>query len=174
LSTLPTHYPSFFLTDTLDVACGNTPRGTVNVDLFKGASFHRGSSAPIDTKNTRHFIQCDCHYLPFSDNTFNTVQCWQLIEHEDVRPMALIRELIRVSKWKVIIVCPHRFASFPFKKGCEAHVRVFNIRSMIEHLHKAGIQDHQIITETRDFSCFPHHFFPLFRFPQHMVTTIYL
>jgi len=110
---------------TLDVGCGDNPCGTVNCDLNVGFTLEGGDQKRgiiINPKEIRNFVRCDCHFLPFRTNGFESVVCSHVIEHI-ASPRKLLLELLRVARLKVVVRCPHRFsrgAKFPF------HIHFFN------------------------------------------------
>lgn len=95
------HYASYYLGKTrilnsqkwdLNICCGKTDGGGLNVDIVKHQDLPR-------------FQQVDDIYnLPFKDGTFETVLCSHTIEHVD-DPRRFYSELQRVGK-KVTLVVP--------------------------------------------------------------------
>jgi ubiquinone/menaquinone biosynthesis C-methylase UbiE len=86
---------------TLDVGSGHGPRGDVNVDVHTRFAWY-----------TPNFVKaCGCH-LPFRDDTFTEASCIHTIEHVD-NPVALLRELLRVTQGIVTIVTPWRNLRLP-------------------------------------------------------------
>lgn len=95
---------------TLDVGCGIRYKGLVNLDIrITGYNPEVVSNQKLfmDCKQIPNFIRADGQYLPFQDSVFEIVYCSHLIEHVH-RPLKLLKELIRVSRDKIIIECPHR------------------------------------------------------------------
>lgn len=96
----------------LDVGCGNFPSGDVNCDLFINDVGHRTGkvnirSPSLDPKKIKNFVLCDVQYPPFRDSVFDEVYSSHIIEH--VRnPYLFLKEMIRISKDKIVILCPHR------------------------------------------------------------------
>jgi len=72
----------------------------------------------------RNFVLSDGQYLPFNKNIFEETYCYHVIEHV-ANPIMLLKELIRVTKNKVVIKCPHRF-SVNAKKD-PLHKNFFNV-----------------------------------------------
>jgi len=75
---------------TLDVGCGagryvSKPCGNINLDINK------------PNRKITDFVQADAHHLPFQDNTFEIVYCFEVIEHVE-SPLKMIREFHRVVK----------------------------------------------------------------------------
>jgi hypothetical protein len=87
---------------TLDVGCGDFPRGDVNVDL------QCGNYKNVQWKGIPNFIKCSIDHLPFANRTFSFVNCSHTIEHVD-KPFLALKELVRVADRHVVIHCPHRF-----------------------------------------------------------------
>lgn len=87
---------------SLDVGCGHNPRGNVNVDLFLHHNLHRVG----DLKDVPNLVCADCHHLPFRDAYFDVVFCFHLLEHKGIRFIEACRELMRVTKTKLIIKVP--------------------------------------------------------------------
>ena len=99
----------------LDVGCGDKPSGTVNCDLNIGLTLEGGDQKHgiiINPDKIPNFVRCDCHFLPFRTNSFETVLCSHVIEHI-THPHKLLRELLRVASRKVTVKCPHRFSRVP-------------------------------------------------------------
>jgi len=96
---------------TLDVGCGNHPRGVINLDYRKGENpeIEQKKEVFMDIKNIPNFVLGDALHLPFRDGTFEKVLCFHVIEHVS-NPYLLIQELLRVSSREVEIRCPHRFS----------------------------------------------------------------
>jgi ubiquinone/menaquinone biosynthesis C-methylase UbiE len=69
---------------TLDVGCGNTPRGDVNIDLF----FY------IRCKN---FVIGEAHHLPFKTGVFESVYSKHCLEHLE-SPLQFFKEAKRILK----------------------------------------------------------------------------
>jgi len=113
----------------IDVGCGHNPIGDVNVDLFVEATPHRSGDQSkcddkrLDTKGIPNFVMADACHLPFKDNVFNVVFSSHTIEHVN-DPFLMLKEMARISKRRIIIKCPHRFASHRIKP---LHVNRLNI-----------------------------------------------
>jgi SAM-dependent methyltransferase len=77
----------------LNVCCGKTDGGGVNVDIVQHAELP-------------HFVKVDSVYsLPFRDQQFETVLCSHAMEHvED--PGAFFKELARVGKQVTVVLPP--------------------------------------------------------------------
>jgi len=83
---------------TLDIGCGRTPKGKVNVDLYQG----------FEHREKVIIIKADAQHLPFKSNVFDKVSSHEVIEHlED--PLTLLREMHRVSRDRIMITTPNAF-----------------------------------------------------------------
>lgn len=96
----------------IDVGCGSFPSGDVNCDLFLVDIGHRTGSTtilgqPLKPQKIENFVLCDVQHLPFRDNTFDEAYSSHVIEHVK-NPFLLLKEMIRVSRCKIVIFCPHR------------------------------------------------------------------
>jgi len=83
---------------TLDIGCGKTPKGNVNVDLYQG----------FEHREKVIIIKADAHHLPFRSNVFDKVISHEVIEHIE-NPLTLLREMHRVSRDKIMITTPNAF-----------------------------------------------------------------
>lgn len=88
----------------LDVGCGGTPRGDVNCDVHKTTSPH--DSFPINPKETKNFVRCDAHKLPFQSNSFLIVHASHLLEHIH-DPLKALFEMKRVARKVVYLRIPN-------------------------------------------------------------------
>lgn len=109
----------------LDVGCGHKPEGDVNVDLHPEPTGHRSFDQrfvgkALNTKKILNFVQVDGNFLPFSDNIFDEVYSSHTIEH-NATPFRFLSELVRVSKNKIKVICPHRYS-----KRRPLHISVLN------------------------------------------------
>lgn len=77
----------------LNICCGKTDGGGVNVDIVKHA----------DVPN--YISVTDIYHLPFADKQFDTVLCSHTIEHVD-DPQRFFEELSRVGKQVTLIIPP--------------------------------------------------------------------
>jgi ubiquinone/menaquinone biosynthesis C-methylase UbiE len=68
----------------LDVGCGNSPKGDVNVDLF----FH---------VRCENFVIGEVHHLPFKTSVFENVYSKHCLEHLE-SPLQFFKEAKRVLK----------------------------------------------------------------------------
>lgn len=96
---------------TLDVGCGDKPRGSVNLDYYLSLNpeIDQRKKGIINIRLIPNFIQADAQHLPFRDKIFDRVFCYHVIEHVD-NPYLLLYELLRISSDVLEIRCPHRFS----------------------------------------------------------------
>ena len=91
---------------TLDVGCGNSPRGDVNCDLYVNATKHRGPSGiALHVKNIANFVKCDATNLPFKKGSFDVVIASHILEHLD-SPLDALKEWKTVTRKKVVVAIP--------------------------------------------------------------------
>jgi ubiquinone/menaquinone biosynthesis C-methylase UbiE len=99
---------------SLDVGCGSHPKGTVNMDFFRGGynpqTGDQKKGEYMRAQNIENFIVGDALHLPFKDEAFDVVFSTQVIEHV-TDPKGLLCEMNRVCKRKMIVRCPHRKGS---------------------------------------------------------------
>lgn len=155
----------------LDIGCGHRPHGHVNVDLYAKATWHRSEDRfPTDRslikKRIKNLVTANAHHLPFKDNTFSTVFSRNTIEHV-TNPVKMIKEMLRVSKHEVIIVCPHRYSD---AAKSPPHHNFFNIKWFLYETEKLG---YYCKVETTKWRYFPHIIFPLFQLPREIKVTIF-
>lgn len=155
----------------LDVGCGFQPRGDVNCDLYvKDSLNHRnqGEGSTIQVHRVPNFVVCDAQFLPFQDRVFETVFCGQVIEHLE-NPLRLLKELSRVSAWKVQVETVHRFGENLTWRPKERvwfrihHVSKFNRKWFVRASRYAGLRFVRMyVLSWRNI---PTDFFILLRFP---------
>lgn len=123
----------------LDVGCGSKPSGDVNVDVFRQGwnpqegDQHRGEF--LSPKLISNFVVATVDCLPFSDNVFDVVSSSHVIEHVE-HPFRMLKEMVRVSKRKVVVRCPHRLGSgarMPF------HINFFDLNSFKSVANSLGV-----------------------------------
>jgi SAM-dependent methyltransferase len=99
---------------SLDVGCGSTPKGTVNIDFFKeGYNPQTGDQEKgefMRAQDIENFIVGDAMHLPFKDEVFDVVFSTHVVEHV-ADPISHLCEMNRVCKRKLIVRCPHRKGS---------------------------------------------------------------
>jgi len=88
----------------LDIGCGASPIGNVNLDLFYRNSPH--THKPINPRNCQNFVIGDANVLPFRSDSFNTVHAAHLIEHLLI-PTNCIDETRRVTRKYAIFKVPN-------------------------------------------------------------------
>ena len=152
----------------LDVGCGETPTGDVNVDLYPVRSHHRSHRGPLRKHLIANFVKADAMHLPFKDNSFDIVYSSHTIEHLS-DPVQFLREAIRVAKRKVVVKCPHRYArpEMLHSQG-DTHICYFNVSWFHKVLKNFP---HIVYTE---WVPKPHQLTPLTRWPSQMTIIIYL
>ena len=126
----------------LNVGCGNFPLGDVNCDLYIHDIGHRGGETDILIVNKiKNFVLCDSQYLPFKDNCFELVYSRHVIEHI-INPFLFLSELVRVSKDKIKIICPHRFGDkfyqLILRRKNKFHLHYFNLKWFEYYGNKLG------------------------------------
>jgi hypothetical protein len=149
---------------TLDVGCGDHPRGTVNVDLHPEATGHRSldqrkMAPPLDAKAIKNFVIADGCHLPFRSRAFHRVYSSHTIEHAE-NSYLFPRELLRVSRGEVKVVCPHRLGDTREKV---LHASKLNLRWFEEAAESLNAE----ILELRisDWRFLPSPYVPIIRLP---------
>ena len=116
----------------LDVGCGNTPHGKVNIDIHK-------------KKGVPNFLLADAQYLPFKDRSFNTVFSAHMLEH-CVHPSKVLSEFQRVAKQKIVVKVPnvsvwdigaghmYSWSKNSFHRLLEQHFTKFTVNIGIRHI----------------------------------------
>jgi ubiquinone/menaquinone biosynthesis C-methylase UbiE len=130
---------------SLDVGCGQNPKGDINVDLYPNVTIHRGDCSRVNMKLTPNFVRCDCLNLPFPNSRFETVICSHVIEHLD-DPIHLLTELLRVSKHCVEIVCPHRYRTNAKQIGHKQFLNVAWFHNALQQIRKRHVFLYEIRT----------------------------
>jgi len=150
----------------LDVGCGHKPHGDVNVDLYPDITFHRINDRPLITRRIKNLVRADAQYLPFQNESFETVFSQATLDHIP-NPVKMIREMLRVAKKKVVIVSGHRYGSMRKHKP---HLHFFNVRWFMNVAEKLGYYYNIKIVKWRYL---PHPFFPLFQLPREIEVTLF-
>jgi len=135
--------PSRF--NLLDVGCGTSPRGDVNVDSFRrGLNPQIGDQVKGDfvyPHKIENFVVADAMHLPFKDASFNAVFSSNTIEHVQ-NPLLMLQEVCRVARRKVILRYPH-------VKGSGAvmpyHLNYFDERWFKSAFDSLGFQSTQFV-----------------------------
>ena len=76
---------------TLDVGCGDIPKGDVNLDIHYFGKW-------------KNFVFGDAHYLPFKNKVFDKVYCSHTLEHLE-NPFKFFEEARRVLKNDGFLEC---------------------------------------------------------------------
>ncbi|RLI73496.1 hypothetical protein DRP04_15735 [Archaeoglobales archaeon] len=113
----------------LDVGCGNKRMKVYLPDN----TFYIGLDI---VKSKRPDVVAHGGYLPFKNESFDTVLLLEVLEHVEC-PLFVLKECVRVSKRRVIISVPNPYALF------EIGEYVFRKRDTIakEHISKFGINE---------------------------------
>jgi ubiquinone/menaquinone biosynthesis C-methylase UbiE len=118
-------------------------------------------------KKTPNFIKADAQHLPFQNGAFHTVVSYHTIEHVD-NPTLMLKEMLRVAKRTVMVVCPHRYSERAGK--FKVHKNFLNKKWFVEVLKKMEVNIYEI--NYSKWRYFPHVTVPIVRFPCEMVTKI--
>lgn len=156
---------------SLDVGCGSNPKGDVNCDLYVGKTFH--SFQFINPRTIPNFVRCDVNALPFKENSFGECFCFAVLEHKGVKPIKVIKEMVRVTNGTIYIRVPHRFHDRLHRTKCHiegyGHVRTFNVKTVQELLRRLGLACQIKVV----YKCFPHILFCLIRLSWFIDVKIY-
>jgi ubiquinone/menaquinone biosynthesis C-methylase UbiE len=79
------------IVETLDVGCGDVPKGNVNLDLFY---YGKGDN----------FVFGEAHHLPFKNETFVKVYCKHCLEHLE-NPLVFFGEAKRILRKGGVLEC---------------------------------------------------------------------
>ena len=99
------------MVEVLDVGCGCTPKGTVNVDLFVGLNPNHAGF--LDPKSIPNFVNCDAQHLPFRDGCFDFGIIDNVLEHLD-NPFLAVAEMKRVCLSFVAVVPVSQFRLYVY------------------------------------------------------------
>jgi len=145
----------------LDVGCGSSPKGHVNIDLFVGETPHQDAK-PINPKLIPNFIKAHAEYLPIRKSSFDVVVCCHVLEHLD-NPTKALLDMVRVAKEEVVFTVPHRFARRTWLRyrQHEMHKHFFSSVTTREWLWSLGLS----FEDKPLYKYFPHSIFPLIRLP---------
>jgi ubiquinone/menaquinone biosynthesis C-methylase UbiE len=117
----------------LDVGCGNTPTGDVNVDL-PGSERHRDGRKLV-VKGIPNLVYASVYALPFRSDSFDEVASYHLLEHLET-PVSALREMVRVTRNDLIVVVP----AFTFHGECGEHIFTWGEGSLHNLLRKVGLK----------------------------------
>jgi ubiquinone/menaquinone biosynthesis C-methylase UbiE len=155
----------------LDIGCGHDPKGDINLDLYPNATKHRSldqrreDDYPLNTKAIKNFIVADACYLPFNKNSFDTAYSKDTIEHLK-NPMLMIKEMKRISKDQIIVICPTRWTDkIEKRKGYHKtmHQHKFNKTWFQKIAEFLGLKI--IRCKYTEWRHFPHMLLPWIRLP---------
>ena len=129
----------------LDVGCGNGSYvlKLVNRVDARGVDLDRYDSWTV---RREQFQIADAAKLPFQDDSFDTVVCFEVIEHVK-NPIHVLRELARVARRHVIVSVPNCAVSEGLRRSRltyfhytdRSHVNFFTTATLIEALETVGI-----------------------------------
>ena len=150
----------------LDIGCGINPRGHINTDIQAKENYEITQLGKIEMnpKTTPNFIICSGEFLPFRNRTFELVYSHHVIEHVN-KPHLFLSECKRVSDFKIIIVCPHRYGKNAYGKNAIFHKHVFSSLSWKN-------TDFSVKTIS-NYRCFPSKFIPLIKMPDEWTIEFY-
>jgi SAM-dependent methyltransferase len=156
---------------TLDVGCGDRPRGAVNVDLHPEATPHRSpdqrkAAPPLNAGAIRNFVIADGCHLPFRTGAFRRARSHHTIEHAE-NPYLFLRELLRVSRGRVEVVCPHRLEDTREKV---LHISKLNLRWFEEAARRLGAEILKL--QISDWRLIPSPYMPVIRLPREIRATL--
>jgi ubiquinone/menaquinone biosynthesis C-methylase UbiE len=117
----------------MDIGCGKHKRADVGIDV---------------SRDSQADVIVDAQYLPFQDTIFDTVLSQHMIEHLQ-KPELAVYEMVRVSKAKVEIICPHRFGHYA--KITSDHIRFYNKRWFTQLARKLNVKENVRTTFTPTF-----------------------
>jgi len=147
----------------LDVGCGPNPRGDVNCDCFKDYTPEWNPTKKVKIKG-ENFVCCSGEYLPFQNEVFDLVVSIHVIEHT-IQPHLFLKEMLRVSKSKVLLRCPHRFGSLA---KMSYHRTYFNCQWFRNELR--GLNAEVSISKYR--KGFPSDYCNLLRLPEEIIVKV--
>lgn len=125
----------------LDVGCGVTPHGTVNMDFIeRGENLHVG--AVMNPHAAPNFILADATHLPFKDAAFNVVYSSHVIEHVP-DPQMMFSEICRVASKRAIIRCPHKRGSGAKRPH---HINYIDEEWFTQAAQKVGVEHQERMT----------------------------
>ena len=155
----------------LDVGCGAFDKGDVNCDLFKDDIGHRTGRKDILGGKVKapNFVLCDAQNLPFKFDCFDEVISRHCIEHVD-NPFLMLKEMVRVSKDRIIVFCPHVFGERATQPKNPFHKSYFK-KSWFYRAARALHVSYASVTYSK-YRGFPSEFFPLFVLPFELRTEI--
>jgi ubiquinone/menaquinone biosynthesis C-methylase UbiE len=113
------------------------------------------AAAMLSGNAIRERVRCSAYCLPFRDDAFDAVTCWELLHHLDM-PVQAIREMLRVARRQIIIFEPNRINPghiyLGLTRGNERHCLRFSPRYLRRLVRAAG---GEIIRDERCGLLFP-------------------
>lgn len=158
----------------LDLGCGCNPTGDVNVDHFVKDIGHRTGKAGVFggdvPTGVGRFVDWDLNVLPlpFGSGSFSEVFCSHAIEHVD-DPFGLLAEMVRVSSFKVVVVCPHRLGERATLRRNPFHRWFFGVGWFHRAAKRLGCSCRVRVSGYRFLPC---EFFCLFRLPYELTVEL--
>jgi len=113
----------------LDIGCGASPIGTVNLDLFHSRSPHTPKT--LNPRECPNFIIGDAYNLPIKSSSFDLVHASHLLEHLLI-PTNCISEVRRVTRQYAIFKVPNN----PPTNEYHEHLYSWSIQSLESLLKK--------------------------------------
>lgn len=133
---------SFGFYNAVDLGCsGNSILYFFNKE--NNNSYLDIASTPLNNyrfSRTSHPICGDLNYLPYRDNVFDFVSALDVLEHvaDDENAFKEIKRIMKKGAVAVISI-PHRKAYFTNQDVIIGHFRRYEIKELIDLLHKNGI-----------------------------------
>lgn len=151
----------------LDVGCGSYPSGHVNIDLYVGSGPHSAYQF-VDPSSCPNFVNADCNFLPFQDNSFEIVRCYHVLEHKGVNFSKTLFDMLRVCREHVVFIVPH-YLEDRGKRRFEGHDKSFNIKVLDQFFKK-----HRLAYDLKvAYRSFPHKILSLVKLPSQIKVIVY-
>jgi predicted SAM-dependent methyltransferase len=119
----------------LEMGCAENP-------VWKGTEFKVTTcdQSKREDENCLPDIVCDAAAVPRPDKSFDVVSCCELLEHVD-DPLAVLKEALRLAKYRVVITCPNEHlwpeALKPFTNP--GHKRFYTRETLTALLNDLGL-----------------------------------
>lgn len=140
--------------DILEVGCGSgtivkrlSEKGKNVIAIDLGQQFVRFCHAKYENAC---FCETDAHYLPFADNSFDTIVCSEVLEHVD-HPEQALHEFNRVlrQQGKLVLTTPNICFRWALVEAVWTRIR----RNMLETRHKCFTRKRlQLLLDRTGFS----------------------